>query len=166
MAQRRTSRRSRGNRSDDLPLDIGAAVTLPLSRLVKGLLATVLTLLVAFCLPPWVLLDPIDRFTYLDGKSRSMIPVVFAAGESRSSAQAKLSASGYYRWPVKRTEYHELDGCRDPACEGAKEGYTDFYRKVAVTWSIACSNDFIVWLKFGQDDRLVSAQNDIYSICL
>jgi hypothetical protein len=151
---------------DDPPLDTGGAVTLPLSLLAKGLLAMVLTLLVAFCFPPWVLLDPIDRFTYLGGKGRSMVPEVFAAGESRSSAQAKLSASGYYHWPVARTDSHEPSRCSDLACERAKEGYTDFYRKVAVTWSIACSNDFVVWLKFGEDDRLVSARNDVYSICL
>jgi len=53
---------------------------------------------------------------------------------------------------------------RDLACDRAN--YTDFYRKIAVTWSIACSNDFIVWLKFGEDDRLVSARNGVYSICL
>jgi hypothetical protein len=139
---------------------------LPVPLLAKGTLAAVLILLVAFCLPPWVLLDPIDRFTHLDGRARSMIPEVFAAGESRSSAQVKLSASGYSPWPIDRTDYDAFNRCRDPACERATEGYTDFYRKVAVTWTIACSNDFGVWLKFGADDRLVSARNAIYSICL
>jgi hypothetical protein len=142
------------------------AMTLPLPPLAKGLLATVLALLVAFWIPPWVLLDPIDRFTYLDGKARSMIPEVFAAGDSRSSVQLKLSASGYYHWPVDWADHHETTGCPDLACARAQQGYTDFYRKVAVTWSIACSHDFIVWLKFGEDDRLVSARNDIYSTCL
>jgi hypothetical protein len=77
-----------------------------------------------------------------------------------------LSASGYYHWPLDRTDQHGLNGCRDLACDAATEGYTDFYRKVAVTWSIACSNDFVVWLKFGEDDRLVSARNGVSSICL
>lgn len=114
--------------------------------LARRLLAAVLIALVTFCLPPWVLLDPIDRFTFLDGNARSMIPEVFAAGESRTSAQIKLSASGYHHWPA--------------------DGHTDFYRKVAVTWSIACSNDFVVWLTFGADDRLVSARNDVHRLCL
>ena len=140
------------------------AVRVPLWLVARPLLATVLIVLVTFCLPPWVLLDPIDRFIFLDGKARSMIPEVFAVGESRSSAQTKLSASGYYEWSVDRIEHHELNRCRDLACDRAN--YTDFYRKIAVTWSIACSNDFIVWLKFGEDDRLVSARNGIYSICL
>lgn len=137
---------------------------LPVPLLAKGTLTAVLILLVAFGAPPWVLLDPIDRFTHLDGRARSMIPEVFAAGESRSSAQTKLSASGYHPWP--RADHHDFSGCGDLDCEQAAEDYTDFYRKVAVTWSIACSNDFIVWLKFGEDDRLVRARNAVHSICL
>lgn len=88
---------------------LAGAVRVPLWLLARPLLATGLIVLVTFCLPPWVLLDPIDRFTFLDGKARSMIPEVFAAGESRSSAQTKLSASGYYQWPVDRSEHHELN---------------------------------------------------------
>ena len=130
---------------------LAGAARVSLWPLVGHLLATALIVLVTFSLPPWVLLDPVDRFTFLDGKPRSMIPQVFAAGESRLSAEAKLSASGYSPWPVDRTNAHEL---------------SQRYRKVAVTWSIACSNDFIVWLTFGEDGRLLSALNDIHSICL
>jgi hypothetical protein len=127
---------------------LAGAARVPIWPLVGHLSAAVLIVLVTFCLPPWVLLDPVDRFTFLDPTPRSMIREVFAAGESRLSAEAKLAASGYHPWP-------------DPTDSPGQR-----YRKIAVTWTVACSNDFIVQLTFNDDDRLVGARNDIHSVCL
>lgn len=128
---------------------LAEAARVPIWPLVGHLSAAVLIVLVTFCLPPWVLLDPVDRFTFLDPTPRSMVPEVFAAGESRLSAEAKLAASGYHPWST------------DPV-----DSANQRYRKIAVTWTIACSNDFIVQLTFGADDRLVGARNDTHSVCL
>lgn len=114
---------------------------------------------------PWVLLDPIDRFTHLDPRSRSMIPAAFAAGETRASAMARLRRSGYWHWIVDSAA-HLPERCGDSACERTKEGYTDFFRKGPVAFNIACTLDYVVWLKFDGSDRLQAAQNQVYDTCL
>lgn len=115
---------------------------------------------------PWVLLDPIDRFTHLDPSPRSMIPEVFAAGETRESAMARLRTSGYWHSAIEEPVVQLSEKCGDSACERTKEGYTDFFRKDSVAWNIACSLHHVVWLMFDGSDRLQAARNEVYNTCL
>lgn len=129
------------------------------------LIGAVVLVAAALFFQPWVLLDPIDRFTHLDRSPRSMIPAVFAEGESRESAMARLRASGYWHWAIEPVA-HLPDRCGDSACERRKEGYTDFFRKDSVAWNIACSLHHVVWLKFDGSDRMQAASNEVYDTCL
>jgi hypothetical protein len=130
------------------------------------MIAISLCVILAFCTQPWVALDPIDRFTYLNVKARSMIPQVFTVGESRSSAEGRLAASGYDHSPIDPSVYDDGESCGDLACERARDGFTDFYRKNEVTWNIACTNHFVLWLKFDARDELEAAINGVYGTCL
>ena len=99
---------------------------------------------------PWVLIDPIDRFTYFNGPSRSMIPDVFASGESIAAATGRLTRSGYAHSAI------------DPA---TGEGYTDLFRKPNVAFNVACGLDYVVWIK-RVGESVEAARSDVYSICL
>jgi hypothetical protein len=97
---------------------------------------------------PWVLVDPIDRFTHLNGASRSMIPQVFVEGESMSAVTDRLARSGYVHFAVNEAE-----------------GFTDLFRKSGVAFTIACSLDYVVRIK-RDADLVVAAQSDILHLCL
>ena len=93
-----------------------------------------------------------------------MIPEVFSANETAETAIGRLERAGYSHSRIEPST-SEPTRCGDVACRRRKEGFTDFFRKAGVAFNIACSLDYVVWLK-RDGDRLVAAQNDVYDTCL
>lgn len=113
---------------------------------------------------PWVLIDPIDRFSHINPASRSMIPDVFAQGEDIADATERLGRSGYIHSAIEPVAGEPIE-CNDTACERRKAGFTDFFRKDDVAFNIACALDYVVWIR-REGDRVTDAENDVYSRCL
>ncbi len=118
----------------------------------------------AFLFRPWLLIDPIDRFIYLNGASRSMLPEVFSATEPASDVITRLTRSGYVHYPMEPVA-DEPAVCGDTACERQKAGFTDFFRKPDTADNIACNIDYVVWMK-RDGERIDEILSDVYDICL
>lgn len=124
--------------------------TLRILRYIPQSLIIAVPIVAALIFQPWVLLDPIDRFSHLDSTPRSMIPAVFAAGEPIADAVDRLSRSGY--------RHHAIE----PANQ---KGFTDFFRKSNVATNFACTIDHVVWIK-RESNQVAAARNEVYSLCL
>ena len=131
----------------------------PQSIIVAALVAA------ALFFQPWVLFDPIDRFIHLNGASRSMIPDVFTAGEPVTAAVDRLTRSRYVHSDIDPGADDSATCGNSSACDRRREGFTDFFRKPDVALNIACSLDYVVWIK-RSGELVVAARSEIYSLCL
>lgn len=86
----------------------------------------VLGLILAYCqFWPRLIWHSIDRFTFVNGPNKSMIPSIFALGEDRETVLERLTQAGYNHTAVEPFDADDvIVSCGDSLCKRKREGYS------------------------------------------